>query len=119
MPGKSKDFVVALMAGIIVFSVFALKNSKFLYKLRPETFSEALAENFDSSKNVKPGRVEAFSNLHRVQVDLPLHVKYYSKTDTLVSVFDTLGIQVGKTLSFKQMHDEDQNRVRQILNFAK
>ena len=116
---NSKDVFIGGVGIIIVFLIFTLRNSKVLYKLKPKTFTEALHEDYDSTIVAKPGMVESFSTEHRVTIEMFPNLKYYSKTDTLVSVFDTLGMQIGKTQSYNQLRSSEKKEIRNILNSVK
>lgn len=116
MVQKSKDVLMVALTILVVSVMFSIRNSSILYKIRPQTFSEAILDDFDSTKLTSQRSVEAFSNSHRLHLEMTQNLKYYSKNDTIVSIFDTLGTRVGDTSSYSKLKKSEQKIIRDLLN---
>lgn len=112
---KKSDWIWPVVVFAAVLCLFNFKDTKLAKLIRPINVSSILTEKIDSIKHVNALNVEAFTVNHRISVNMTNHNKYYSSSDTLITVYDTSGSITIKPIRFEKMKIVDQKIIQEIL----
>lgn len=112
---KFKDLTWPTVVFVAIFASFNIKDSRFFKRFRPVTVKTVLTQQIDSTKTTDSVRFNAFSADYRIYVALKDHIKYFSSSDTVVTVYDTSGKVVVESTSIKDLGDLESLKIKEII----